>query len=71
VVGMNSIFIYLFFEILGSRWFNGYVGAITNGLLTMIRVPGAARDVISSLCIFVLEWGLCYFLYRKKIFFKI
>jgi predicted acyltransferase len=71
VVGMNSIFIYLFFEIVGSRWFNGYVGDITNGLLTMISVPGAARDIISSLCIFALEWELCYFLYRKKIFFKI
>src|SRR4029078_267098 len=24
IVGMNSIFIYVFFEIVGSRWFNGY-----------------------------------------------
>src|SRR6185295_2889031 len=28
IVGMNSIFIYLFFEIVGHRWFTGYVGAI-------------------------------------------
>ncbi|MFM9074477.1 MAG: acyltransferase family protein, partial [Bacteroidota bacterium] len=27
-VGMNSLFIYLFFEIVASRWFNGYITAI-------------------------------------------
>ena len=71
VVGMNSIFIYLFFEIVGQRWFNGYVSAIAGGLLKLIGTPEAARNIISSLCIFGLEWGLCYFLYKKKIFFKV
>ena len=56
---MNSIFIYLFFEIVGDRWFNGYVSAITG--------PG----ILTSLVIFACEWGLCYFLYKKKIFFKL
>ena len=28
IVGMNSLFIYLFFEIVGSRWFNDYIRAI-------------------------------------------
>ena len=28
IVGMNSLFIYLFFEIVGSRWFNEYISAI-------------------------------------------
>jgi predicted acyltransferase len=71
VVGMNSIFIYLFFEIVGSRWFNEYVRAIVNGLLGFINTPGLLSAIIASLCIFALEWGLCYFLYRKKIFFKL
>jgi predicted acyltransferase len=71
VVGMNSIFIYLFFEIVGSRWLNDYVGAITNGLFKMIHMSGPAVDIITSLCIFSLEWGLCYFLYQRKIFLKI
>ena len=71
VVGMNSLFIYLFFEIVGSRWFNEYIGAITGGLLKMINVPETATLIIGSLCIFMLEWSLCYFLYRKKIFFRI
>lgn len=71
IVGMNSIFLYLFFEIVGGRWFNAYVGAITNGLMTLINTPEALMMVITPLCIFGLEWGLCYFLYRKQIFFKV
>lgn len=71
IVGMNSIFIYLFFEIVGSRWFNGYIGAITEGLLGLLHTHTAAIDLITALCIFSLEWGLCYFLYKKKIFFRV
>ncbi len=71
VVGMNSIFIYLFFEIVGSRWFNGYINAIVNGLLAFMNTPELLSNIIASLCIFALEWTLCYFLYRKKIFFKL
>jgi len=71
VVGMNSIFIYLFFEIVGSRWFNEYVGAVTNGLMGMAHFPELLMHLITALCIFALEWGLCYFLYKKKIFFRL
>lgn len=71
VIGMNSLFIYLFFEIVAHRWFNGYIGAITNGLMGMAHIPTAVAAIITSLCIFGLEWGLCYFLYKKKIFFRL
>ncbi len=71
IVGMNSLFIYLFFEIVGHRWFNGYIGAITNGLMGMAGLPAGLMAVVTSLTIFGLEWGLCWFLYRKGIFFKI
>lgn len=71
VVGMNSIFIYLFFEIVGGRWFNGYVGAVTNGLMEMAHFPELLMRLITSLVIFGLEWWLCYYLYKKKIFFKL
>ncbi|MEY3433440.1 MAG: hypothetical protein RL131_1376 [Bacteroidota bacterium] len=71
VVGMNSIFIYLFFEIVGDRWFNGYVGSITNGLMQMMNTPDLLQSIITCLCIFMLEWGICLFLYRKKIFFRL
>lgn len=71
IVGMNSLFIYLFFEIVGSRWFNGYISAIANGLLAFVSTPQMLSNIIASLCIFALEWGLCYFLYKRKIFFKL
>jgi predicted acyltransferase len=71
VVGMNSIFIYLFFEIVGSRWFDNYIDSITFGVLGAMNVPVMLAGIISSLCIFILEWQLCWFLYKNKIFFKI
>ncbi|HMG67133.1 MAG TPA: hypothetical protein VK588_05575 [Chitinophagaceae bacterium] len=71
IVGMNSLFIYLFFEIVGSKWFNGYISAIANGLLGFIHTPETISNIIASLCIFALEWCLCYFLYKKQIFFKL
>ncbi len=71
IVGMNSIFIYLFFEIVGHRWFNGYITQISSGLLQLISFPETLIEIITALCIFGLEWGLCYFLYSKKIFFKL
>lgn len=71
IVGMNSLFIYLFFEIVGARWWNEYIGAITNGLMQLANVPQSTMLLITSLIIFALEWGLCYFLYKKKIFFRL
>ena len=71
IVGTNSLFIYLFFEIVGARWFNNYISAISNGVLAWVHTPELLSNIISSLCIFSLEWGMCYFLYHKKIFLKI
>jgi len=71
IFGMNSIFIYLFFEIVGARWFNEYILTITNGLLGFIHFPQIPAEIIGSFVIFALEFGMLYFLYRKKIFFRI
>lgn len=70
-VGMNSIFIYIFFEIVGGRWFNEYISAISNGVVSWFTNSEMAKVLIAALCIFTLEWLLCYFLYKKKIFFKL
>ncbi|MBS1599175.1 MAG: DUF5009 domain-containing protein [Bacteroidetes bacterium] len=71
VVGMNSIFIYLFFEIVGDRWLTGYISSITNGLMEITNMPETPKLIISSLCVFGFAWFLCYFLYKRKIFFKL
>jgi predicted acyltransferase len=70
VIGMNSIFIYLFFEIPGGRWFNGYIEAITSGFLSPL-LPELVVAVITSVTIFILEWKLCEFLYKRGIFFRL
>ncbi|HUR12709.1 MAG TPA: hypothetical protein VM012_15140 [Flavitalea sp.] len=71
IVGMNSLFIYLFFEIVGARWFNEYIGHITNGLMNLAGIWEPVKAIVTSLIIFSLEWYLCYFLYKKKVFFKL
>lgn len=59
VVGMNAIFLYLFFETVGAQWVNGVVA---------IFVP---IKILSALVTLFLEWYLCYWLYKKQIFFKL
>lgn len=71
VVGMNSLFIYLFFEIVGDRWFTAYVTAIAGGVLGWFNAGSTIKAVGAAICIFGLEWYLCYFLYRRGIFIKV
>jgi len=71
IVGMNSLFIYLFFEIVGDRWFTGYIFSITNGVLSWVDAGAFIKMLVGAAFVFGLEWGLCYFLYTRKIFFKL
>jgi predicted acyltransferase len=71
VVGMNSIFIYLFYNFIGAKWMNHFIDTLLIGLLNLVAVPAAVGAVISAMVVFFLEWYLCYFLYKKKIFFKL
>ena len=69
IVGMNSIFIYLFFSVGGSR------------LMTEIAEPFSkllfswggkfATEVMTSLIVWAGLWYLCYWLYKNKLFIKI
>lgn len=60
VVGMNAIFIYLFFETVGHQWLNGTVS------IFIFFSP-----LLAALVTLFLEWWLCYYLYQKKIFFRL
>ncbi|MEO6905541.1 MAG: DUF5009 domain-containing protein, partial [Ginsengibacter sp.] len=71
IVGMNSIFIYLFFEIVVHRWLFDYSNTIVNGILSPIGLSHNVILIISALTLFMVQWYLCYWLYKKKIFFKI
>lgn len=71
IVGMNSIFIYLFFIFIGDKWLNGYMETLCSELLQFIQIPLAAGAAISCIVVFIIEWYLCYWLYKHKIFFKL
>ncbi len=59
VVGMNAIFIYLFFETVGHQWLNGTVAIFVQ------------QPILASLVTLFILWYICYFFYKKKIFFKL
>ena len=71
VVGMNPIFIYLLSETLGQQWLNDTVTIFTDGALSLFSTNKNALRVASALAVFALEWWLCLWLYRRKIFIKI
>lgn len=71
IVGMNPIFIYLFFNTVGGQWLNGFVAIITKGFLAWFNTPEFVMALVNSLTVLALEWFLCYYLYLKRIFFKI
>jgi predicted acyltransferase len=71
VVGMNPIFIYLFMETAGHQWLVDFSGAfITDGMMRL----GAGEHLalfINSAVVLALAWGMCYWLYKRKIFIRI
>jgi predicted acyltransferase len=71
IVGMNSIFIYLFFIFIGDKWLNGYIETLCSELLQLINIPLATGAAVSCIIVFMMEWFLCYWLYKRKIFFKL
>lgn len=72
VMGMNAIFIYLFFETVGMQWVNGAVDVFSGQMLQLfIGVPEGIAAVVSAFLTLLLEWGLCYWLYKRGIFFKL
>lgn len=72
VVGMNAIFIYLFFETVGISWLNGKVAIFTGDLLQLfLPVPVNVAAVVSAIAALIADWFLCYWLYRRNIFFKL
>jgi hypothetical protein len=65
VLGMNSIFVYGFWQLLG--------GWLDRGLVTFTKrfaFLGAAGEIPHRLVVLGVMWGLCYWLYRRRIFLK-
>jgi predicted acyltransferase len=71
VVGMNSIFIYVFMGTVGEQWLNDFVAIFTDSVLIWLGASAFIMKLTASLTVLALEWLLCYYLYVKKIFFRI
>lgn len=59
VVGMNSIFIYLFFETVGAQWVNRTIGIFVKGFVGMAGVHQNTLAVLSALATLLFEWYIC------------
>jgi predicted acyltransferase len=66
VIGMNSIFIYLFFRFVNIR----HTSENLFGWMTKGFMEGYAQSVV-ALGVILLVFGLLYFMYRKKIFINV
>jgi predicted acyltransferase len=71
IVGANSIFIYLFSETIGHQWLTGFGKIFGNGILEPLGVSESLASIVSSFITLGMMWYLCYFLYKKRIFFKV
>lgn len=71
VVGMNSIFIYMFSETVGKEWVAQTVLILTEGIVSPFDFQVLAVMLLNSLLVLLVFWYLCYIFYRKEIFIKI
>ena len=69
IVGMNCIFIYLFFEVGGATLVTKIFIPFTTALFTW---GGAMTvNIMTSLSVWASLWYICYWLYKNKLFIKI
>jgi len=69
IVGMNSIFIYLFMHVGTADIIHKIFAPFSNAFFSWGGETVVA--VITGILVWAALWYLCYWLYRKKIFFKI
>jgi predicted acyltransferase len=69
IVGMNSIFIYMFNNTIGPRWLNGFINIYTEGFLSWMGESGV--HLMTAVVSLAVQWYLCYWLYKRKILIKI
>jgi len=66
VVGMNSIFVYVVFQLF-RRSIDRALGVLTG----RFEYIGTLAPVVQSCATFLVIWYFCYWLYQRKIFFKV
>jgi len=69
IVGMNSLFIYLFAHVGGDELIYKIVKPFTFGLLSW--TGDLSAKIVTSAVVWFCLWYICYWLYQRKIFIKI
>jgi len=69
IVGMNSIFIYMFFSLGGADFISRMVAPFSGMLFSW--AGDLTVEVVTSLSVWAAMWYLCYWLYKNKLFIKI
>jgi predicted acyltransferase len=69
IVGMNSIFIYLLFEVGGSGFIGKLFIPFTDALFGW--AGELTVNIINSAAVWASLWYICYWLYKNRIFIKI
>lgn len=71
VVGMNPIFIYIFFESVGAQWLNGVSRIFVGGFTGLAGASLLWQHLFAAVATLLFEWYICYWLFKRKIFFKL
>ncbi len=69
IVGMNSLFIYMFTNTGGAEWFYRIAKPFSMGLFAWAGTLPAG--IVTSLAVWAMLWYLCFWLYKKRIFIRI
>jgi predicted acyltransferase len=69
IVGMNSIFIYMFFSIGGAGFLNRIIEPFSKLLVSW--GGELTVEMIAAIGVWAALWYLCYWLYKNKVFIKI
>ena len=67
IIGLNSIFIYMASGLINFSYTSRY---LLNGFTQMVTTDDG-KNFIIQLGVLLLEFGLLYYMYRKKIFIKV
>ena len=70
IVGMNSIFIYIFMQTVGHAWLVPFTFVFTNGIFSFTGLLEGMHALNALICL-GMAWYLTYWLYKRKIFIKI
>ena len=69
IVGMNCIFIYLFFEVGGAKFLTNIFVPFTNALFSW--TGEITTKILTSLVVWTSMWYITFWMYKNKIFIKI